>query len=63
LSSSASLVPRLAFRFSLKSDASADPARARAAINGLFRQLENPSNYKPEEFARQMQAVRTLLHQ
>jgi hypothetical protein len=41
----------------------ADPARVRAAINGLFRQLENPSNYKPEEFARQMQAVRALLRQ
>jgi hypothetical protein len=39
----------------------ADADRVRAAINGLFRQLENPSNYKPDDFARQMQAVHALL--
>ncbi|MGH9595081.1 MAG: multiheme c-type cytochrome, partial [Bryobacteraceae bacterium] len=33
----------------------------RAAINGLFQQLENPSSYNPGEFARQMRKVNSLL--
>ena len=33
----------------------------RAAINGLFRQLDDPSSYRPEKFAGQMRAVNALL--
>jgi hypothetical protein len=33
----------------------------RAAISGLFQQLENPSAYDPARFARQMQQVNALL--
>jgi hypothetical protein len=33
----------------------------RAAINGLFQQLENPSAYNPADFARQMRKVNSLL--
>jgi hypothetical protein len=33
----------------------------RAAINGLFQQLENPSNYNPADFSRQMRKVGSLL--
>jgi len=33
----------------------------RAAINGLFQQLENPSSYNPADFARQMRKVNSLL--
>jgi outer membrane murein-binding lipoprotein Lpp len=33
----------------------------RAAINGLFAQLENPSSYNPGDFAQQMRKVNALL--
>lgn len=33
----------------------------RVAINGLFRQLESPSGYNPDRFARQMRNVSALL--
>ena len=33
----------------------------RAAINALFRQLDDPSTYRPEKFAGQMRAVNALL--
>ncbi len=33
----------------------------RATINGLFQQLENPSNYNPADFARQMSKVNSQL--
>jgi len=36
-------------------------ADVRAAINGLFQQLENPSSYNPSDFARQMRKVNSLL--
>jgi hypothetical protein len=36
-------------------------ADVRAAINGLFQQLENPSSYTPSDFARQMRKVNSLL--
>ena len=36
-------------------------AEIRAAINGLFQQLENPSNYNPADFSRQMRKVGLLL--
>ena len=36
-------------------------ADLRAAINGLFRQLENPSAYNPADFAHQMSKVNSLL--
>ena len=39
----------------------ANAADIRAAINGLFQQLENPSNYNPADFARQMRKVGSLL--
>jgi hypothetical protein len=39
----------------------ASAADVRAAINGLFQQLENPSNYNPADFARQMRKVNSLL--
>jgi ABC-type transporter Mla subunit MlaD len=39
----------------------ANAADVRAAINGLFQQLENPSNYNPADFARQMRKVNSLL--
>ncbi|MGB0034983.1 MAG: multiheme c-type cytochrome [Candidatus Acidiferrales bacterium] len=34
----------------------------RAAIGGLFQQLEIPSNYDPNRFSRQMKQVNSLLH-
>ena len=37
-------------------------ADLRAAISGLFQQLEDPSAYDPTRFARQMQQVNSLLH-
>src|SRR5216683_43842 len=40
----------------------ANAADVRAAINGLFQQLENPSNYNPADFSRQMRKVGSLLH-
>jgi hypothetical protein len=39
----------------------ANDAEVRAAINGLFQQLENPSNYNPTDFSRQMRKVGSLL--
>jgi hypothetical protein len=39
----------------------ANEADIRAAINGLFQQLENPSAYNPPDFARQMRKVNSLL--
>src|SRR6185295_12038220 len=33
----------------------------RAAINALFRQLDNPATYRPDKFAAQMRAVNALL--
>ena len=39
----------------------ASVADIRAAIQGLFQQLENPSNYNPADFARQMRKVGSLL--
>jgi hypothetical protein len=36
-------------------------AEIRTAINGLFQQLENPSNYNPADFSRQMRKVGSLL--
>ena len=36
-------------------------AELRAAISALFQQLENPSAYDPDRFARQMQQVNALL--
>ena len=40
---------------------SANAEEVRAAINGLFQQLENPSNYNPARFAAQMRKVGSLL--
>ena len=39
----------------------ANESEIRAAINGLFQQLENPSAYNPADFARQMRKVNSLL--
>ena len=39
----------------------ANEADIRAAINGLFQQLENPSAYNPADFARQMRKLNSLL--
>jgi hypothetical protein len=39
----------------------ANAADVRAAINGLFQQLENPSLYNPAQFASQMRKVNSLL--
>src|SRR5882672_290054 len=39
----------------------ANAADVRAAINGLFQQLENPSAYNPADFASQMRKVNALL--
>jgi hypothetical protein len=39
----------------------ANDAEVRAAVNGLFQQLENPSNYNPADFSRQMHKVGSLL--
>jgi hypothetical protein len=39
----------------------ANEAEIRAAVNGLFQQLENPSSYNPADFARQMRKVNSLL--
>ena len=44
-----------------KSEKVANAADIRMAINGLFQQLENPSNYNPGDFARQMSKVGSLL--
>src|SRR5204862_659640 len=34
----------------------------RAAINGLYAQLENPSSYDPRDFSRRLRGVNALLH-
>ena len=39
-----------------------DAAEARAAINGLFQQLENPSSYNADQFAAALKHMRPLLH-
>jgi hypothetical protein len=40
----------------------ADAAKARAAINRLFQQLENPSAYNADQFASALRRIRPLLH-
>ena len=40
----------------------ADTAEARAAINALFQQLENPSSYNADQFAAALRRIRPLLH-
>jgi len=40
----------------------ANAAEVRAAINGLFRQLENPSTYNADQFASALRQIRTMLH-
>lgn len=44
-----------------KAEKVANAPDIRAAINGLFQQLENPSNYNPADFAPQMRKVGSLL--
>jgi hypothetical protein len=39
-----------------------DGAQARAAINGLFQQLENPSSYNADQFAQSLRRLRAFLH-
>jgi hypothetical protein len=39
----------------------ANAAEVRAAINGLFQQLENPSAYNADQFASALRRIRTLL--
>jgi cytochrome c554/c'-like protein len=39
----------------------ANAAEARAAINGLFQQLENPSAYNADQFASSLRRIRTLI--
>ena len=39
-----------------------DAAEVRAAINGLFLQLENPSAYNADQFASALRRIRPLLH-
>ncbi len=40
----------------------ANAAEVRAAINGLFQQLENPSGYNADQFASSLRRIRMLLH-
>jgi Cytochrome c554 and c-prime len=40
----------------------ADAAEARAAINALFQQLENPASYNADQFAAALRRIRPLLH-
>jgi hypothetical protein len=40
----------------------ANAAEVRAAINGLFQQLENPSTYNADQFASSLRRIRVLLH-
>ncbi len=40
----------------------ADAPEARAAINALFQQLENPSSYNADQFAAALRRIRPLLH-
>jgi hypothetical protein len=44
-----------------RSEKMPNAAEIRAAINGLFQQLENPSNYNPADFASQMRKLNALL--
>jgi len=39
----------------------ANAAEVRAAINGLFQQLENPSSYNADQFAAALRRIRTML--
>jgi len=39
----------------------ANAAEVRAAINGLFQQLENPSSYNADQFASALRRIRTML--
>jgi len=39
----------------------ANAAEVRAAINGLFQQLENPSSYNADQFASTLRRIRTLI--
>jgi cytochrome c554/c'-like protein len=39
----------------------ANAAEVRAAINGLFQQLENPSSYNADQFASSLRRIRSLL--
>jgi len=39
----------------------ANAAEVRAAINGLFQQLENPSSYNADQFATALRRIRTLI--
>jgi hypothetical protein len=39
----------------------ANAAEVRAAINGLFQQLENPSSYNADQFASSLRQIRTML--
>ena len=39
----------------------ANASDVRAAVNGLFQQLENPSSYNPADFSRQMRKVNSLV--
>ncbi len=45
-----------------KDSKQADAAEMRAAINGLFQQLENPSSYNADQFAAALKRLRPLLH-
>ena len=40
----------------------ANAADVRAAINGLFQHLENPSSYNADQFASSLRQIRTMLH-
>lgn len=40
----------------------ANAAEVRAAINGLFQQLENPSGYNADQFASALRRIREMLH-
>jgi hypothetical protein len=44
-----------------RSEKISNTAEVRAAINGLFQQLENPSAYNPNDFAGQMRKLNSLL--
>jgi hypothetical protein len=40
----------------------ANASEVRAAINGLFQQLENPSSYNADQFASSLRQIRAMLH-
>jgi hypothetical protein len=40
----------------------ADASEVRAAINGLFQQLENPSAYNADQFASALRRIRSMLN-